>query len=68
MVDERKLVEANRLLFVCVDSICDYDFNRKENEDVNTWSRRTLNKILEIQLTAEQCKRSVMNLNCCDRI
>lgn len=68
MCDEDKLMKVNKILMVCVDSICDYNFNRRKNENFSQWEGRVLTKVIELQLTAEQCKKSIMDLGCCERI
>jgi hypothetical protein len=68
MTEKERLRSANGIMMTCIDELCDYNFNRRMSEDCEKWSKRILTKIIQLQLTAEQCKRSLVNVMCCERI
>lgn len=67
MTEKDRLRKANAIMLMCVQELCEYDFNCRPNEKCETWNQRILTKAIDLQLTAEQCKRSMVDMMCCER-
>jgi hypothetical protein len=67
MTEKERLRNANAIMMMCIEDMCEYDFNRRPNESVESWNQRIVMKAIDLQLTAEQCKQSLVEMMCCER-
>jgi len=65
--EKEKLRRANDYLMFFMDDLCEYDFSRMDNEDIESWAKRIYMKSSSLKTLGEECRQSIMMLNCCDQ-
>lgn len=64
---EEKLRKANDYLMFFMDDLCEYNFSRMEGETNEEWAKRIYMKSSSLKTLGEECRKSIMMLNCCEQ-
>ena len=67
MDEKEKLRRANDYLMFFMDDLCEYDFSRMDDEDIESWAKRIYMKSSSLKTLGEECRQSIMMLSCCDQ-
>jgi len=65
--EKEKLRRANDYLMFFMDDLCEYDFSRMDDEDIESWAKRIYMKSSSLKTLGEECRQSIMMLSCCDQ-
>jgi len=65
--EKEKLRKTNDYLMFFMDDLCEYDFSRMDDEDIESWAKRIYMKSSSLKTLGEECRQSIMMLSCCDQ-
>mgnify|MGYP001552391591 FL=1 len=66
-MQEEKLRRVNDYLMFFMDDLCEYNFSRTEGETNEEWAKRIYMKSSSLKKLGEECRKSIMMLNCCEQ-
>ena len=66
-MQEEKLRKVNDYLMFFMDDLCEYDFSRTKGESNEDWAKRIYMKSSSLKTLGEECRKSIMMLNCCEQ-